>query len=52
MKEYAAADLKLRNTGPSIVTSARKVISYGVRPSAKKPLPPQLGELETEVHEE
>ena len=52
MKEYAAADIKLRNTGPSIVTSARKVISYGVRPSAKKPLPPQLGELETEVHEE
>ena len=52
MKEYAAADIKLRNTGPSILTSARKVISYGVRPSPKKPLPPQLGEIESEDSEE
>lgn len=52
MKEYTAADVKLRNTGPSIITSARQVISYGVRPSSKKPLPPQLGEIETEAAEE
>ena len=45
LKEYNAADIKLRNTGPSIVTSARQVISYGVRPNVKKPLPPSLGEL-------
>lgn len=41
--QYHRAEIKLRDAGPSIVTSARQVISYGVRQNPKKPLPPPLG---------
>lgn len=36
---YEACDRKLRDSGQSIIVSARKVIDYGVRPRAGKELP-------------
>ena len=41
--QYHRAEVKLRNSGPSIVTSARQVISYGVRQNPRKPLPAPVG---------
>ena len=42
LAQYHRAEIKLRDTGPSILTSARQVINYGVRANPKKPLPAPL----------
>jgi DNA recombination protein RmuC len=41
--QFHRAEVKLRTTGPSIVTSARQVVAYGVRQNPKKPLPAPIG---------
>ncbi len=46
LAQFRKGEIKLRDSGPSIVTSANQIIRYGVPRNPKKPLPPVLGSTE------
>lgn len=48
MEQYEVCDRKIRERGQSIVGAANKLITYGVPPNRKKPLPPEIGMEEAE----